>query len=89
MAKYELGDGPVEDRYIADMKKVATTVDLMFNGAAKKGERQVGFILMVFPFNDHEGRCNYMSNAGREDVKVLLREQLARFEGMPDQKGTA
>jgi hypothetical protein len=34
-------------------------------------------------------RCNYISNGRREDVVVLLKEQLARFEGSPDVTGRA
>jgi hypothetical protein len=45
---------------------------------------------MVFPFNDHEGRCNYISNgADRRDVVTLMKEQIKRFEGQPEIKGTA
>lgn len=33
--------------------------------------------------------CNYISNAVRDDVVVLLKEQLARFEGSPDVTGHA
>jgi len=85
MTKHELGDGPVEAQYAEKMKNVARNVDIMFNGPG--GGRDIGFILMVFPFEDR-GRCNYMSNANREDVIVLLKEQLARFQGMPEVKET-
>jgi hypothetical protein len=44
---------------------------------------------MVFPFDSFDGRANYISNARREDVIVLLKEQLARFEGQPEMKGKA
>jgi hypothetical protein len=84
-----IGDAPIQDEYRETMKMIAKFVDEMFNGDAKPGERKVAFILMVFPFDDHEGRCNYMSNAERKDVITLLKEQLARFEGSPDVKGTA
>lgn len=79
MPKHELGDAPVQEQYAERMKQVARGVDHMFNGDAT--EKKVGFILMVFSLNDHGGRCNYMSNAMREDVLVLLKEQVARFEG--------
>lgn len=84
MAEHTIGDGPVEARYQAQMKKVARWVDRRFNEPYSGNKRKVGFVLLVFPFDDHGGRCNYMSNANREDVIVLLREQLARFQGMPD-----
>ena len=83
---HELGDAPVEEQYALRMKTVARNIDIMFNGPG--GAKDIGFILMVFPFGDHKGRCNYMSNASREDVIVLLKEQLARFQGMPEVKET-
>jgi len=30
-----------------------------------------------------------MSNADRADVVIMLKEQIARFEGQPEQTGTA
>lgn len=87
---HELGDGPVEDEYRAKMTAIVQSLDEVFNGTAKRGERQTGFILLVFPYGEKEGRCNYMSNgANREDVKVMLRGQLARFEGLPMTEGKA
>jgi len=44
---------------------------------------------LFFPFEGREGRCNYISNAAREDVLTLLKEQVARFEGQPEMKGRA
>ena len=80
----ELGSGPVEPEYVKIMTDVARTVDFLFNGTTKP--KKTGFILMVFPFDQvkKDGRCNYMSNAHREDVIVMLREQLRYFEGAPD-----
>jgi hypothetical protein len=87
---HELGDGPIESEYRAKMTAIVKALDEMFNGPAKGQARQTGFILLVFPFGEKEGRCNYMSNgANRDDVIVLLKEQLARFEGQPDVTGRA
>jgi hypothetical protein len=83
-----LGDGPIEAQYVQQMNDLAHMLDELFNGEARGAERQTGFILMVFPFGSNDGRCNYISNgADRKDVCVLLREQLARFEGMPEASG--
>lgn len=79
-----IGDKPIEARHAELMRSIAEALDEGFNGATRP--RKVGFVLMVFNFGD-EGRCNYISNANREDVTVLLREQLARFEGMPGGEG--
>lgn len=87
---HTLGDAPVEPAYEQGMKDVARAIDAMFNGPPEEGkEKEVAFILMVFPFNNHEGRCNYMSNAKREDVLIMLKEQVARFEGQPEVVGHA
>lgn len=78
-----LGDAPVQPEYVRQMKTVAQAIDVMFNGAVEKEEKKVGFILMVFPFEDGEhqlGRCNYMSNASRPDVIKMLKEQIGYFE---------
>lgn len=86
----QLGDGPVQPEYLAEMTATVKALDTLFNGGAKGKDRKVGFILMVFPFGSHEGRCNYMSNgADRKDVVVMLKEQVARFEGQPEVKGRA
>ena len=84
-----LGDAPIEDAYREKMNKLAHALDEILNEGAKDETRTTGFILMVFPFTDHEGRCNYISNANRADVVTLLKEQLARFEGQPEITGTA
>lgn len=84
-----LGDAPIDDAYREQMRALAVELDKYWNGDAKGAARKVGYVLMVFPFRLEPGRCNYISNANRADVTVLLREQLARFEGMPEMKGTA
>lgn len=82
MTKNTIGDGPVEPKFEAKMRAVAQAIS-EFLGPDN------GFILMMFPLNDHGGRCNYMSNARREDIIVLLKEQLARFEGQRLDEGKA
>lgn len=84
----KLGDGPIDPQYHQLMNTIASVLDEAFNGQVKGAERQTGFVLLVFPFHDHEGRCNYISNgADRKDICTLFREQIARFEGMPDITG--
>lgn len=79
----------MEEQYVARMTAVMEGVDSFFNG--KERPRRVGVILMVFPFGDDPGRCNYMSNgANRDDVVTLMKEMIARFEGRYSEKeGTA
>ena len=87
----ELGDQPIQDQYREQMRGVAQALDETFNGDAKGADRQTGFVLLVFPFGEADGsRCNFISNgADRRDLVVLMKEMIARFEGQPEQKGTA
>lgn len=79
-AKHELGDGPIEEQYRETMEHVAKLLDLYFNGRAGGPGRETGFVLLVFPFGEKEGRCNYISNgADRGDIVKLMREQIKRF----------
>jgi hypothetical protein len=85
-----LGDAPIEPEYLELMNATASALDEMFNGEARGAERKVGFVLLVFPFGEKEGRCNYISNgADRRDIVTLFKEQIKRFEGQPDMKGHA
>lgn len=83
-----LGDAPITEEYREKMNHLAGVLDEFFNGEKRGHDRGVGFILMVFPFGEG-GRCNYISNANRRDVVIMLKEQLKRFEGQPELKGTA
>jgi hypothetical protein len=72
------------------MTAVIQAVDEVFNGGAKGPDRKTGVVLMVFPFGNVEGRCNYMSNGvDRRDLVILMREMIARFEGQPEVWGRA
>jgi hypothetical protein len=84
-----LGDAPIEPRLHRLMNVLATTIDTLLNGAPLTVDKQNGFVLLVFPLDGHEGRCNYISNADRADVLTMLKEQVRRFEGQPELKGTA
>lgn len=88
--EHRLGDAPVDAEYHAKMTAVMHTLDEFFNGDARGPDRKTGFVLMVFPFDDHTGRCNYMSNgADRRDIIILMKEMIARFEGQPEMSGKA
>jgi hypothetical protein len=83
-----LGDGPIEPEYIDMMQAMARALNEMFNGDAKVGDRKTGFVLLVFPFGEKEGRCNYISNgADRKDIVTLFKEQIKRFEGQKEEEG--
>lgn len=73
------------------MNRLARAIDELFNPNCMHGQdRDVGIVLLVFPFGEKEGRCNYISNgADRKDIVTLFKEQIKRFEGAPDVTGTA
>jgi hypothetical protein len=78
---HQLGDGPVEARFREQMASLGRGLDAVFNGPKTGTDRDVGFVLMVFPLGDAEGRCNYISNGlDRHDVLNLLKAQAALFE---------
>jgi len=82
--KHTLGSGPIEPQLHDLMPGLAHGLDEIFNEPGKP--KSVGFVLLAFNFGD-KGRCNYISNANREDVVTLLAEQLAYFKGMPETGG--
>lgn len=80
-----LGDAPLETQYYAEL---AGALDQLLNGKRGGPDRKLGFCLMIYPFDDRSGRCNYVSNgADRRDVVTLMKEMIARFEGQPELRG--
>jgi hypothetical protein len=85
-----LGDAPIEEEHRRLMNTIAGVLDEAFNGKARGNDRKTGFVLLVFPFGEKEGRCNYISNgADRKDIVTLFKEQIKRFEGQPEMTGRA
>jgi hypothetical protein len=83
-----LGDEPIQPEYYIKMQAIAKTLDALFNGDTKGQARETGFVLLVFPFGEKEGRCNYISNgADRQDIVTLMKEQIKRFEGQKEEEG--
>jgi len=86
---HTLGDGPVEDRYRAQMHAIMDAINEFVNPE----ERKTAIVIMMFPFVEFEkgdSRCNFMSNGvNREDLTVLMKEMIARFEGQAEAKGRA
>jgi hypothetical protein len=90
MMKHQLGDAPIEPEYREKMVELARFLDRFWNDDAKGRDRKTGFVLLVFPFGEHEGRCNYISNgADRRDIVTMFKDQIKRFEGQPDVQGRA
>lgn len=65
--------GPIQKEYRASMNKLAKRLDKWLGG--------LGFALLVFKFGEPD-RCNYISNAKREDMLIAMKEFIARAEGM-------
>lgn len=87
---HQLGDAPIQDDYREKMNAVMATLDQFMNGEAKGPDRATGIVVLMFPFGSTDGRCNFISNgADRNDLVVLFKEMVARFEGQPEIKGRA
>lgn len=88
---HALGDGPVESQFRDIMVETLSVLDAALNGDLRGPDKKVGVVMLVFPYGEAaSGRCNFVSNgANREDIVVLFREMIARFEGQPEVKGTA
>ena len=66
------------------MQAVADTLDLMLNGDdAVRGDepRTIDFVLLLFPYGDKSGRCNYIASVSGEDIRNIFREQLKAWTG--------
>ena len=71
---------PIQDQY----HKVMNDIGRILEGAINpNGEKVNGFALLMFPFGqpDNPHRCNYISNANREDMLATMKEFIARAEG--------
>jgi len=78
---HRLGDQPVEDEYRAKLTAIMSALDDFLNDGKKGEDRTTGLVVLMFPFGDREGRCNFMSNgADRRDVVKLMKEMIGRFE---------
>lgn len=76
-----LGNQAVQAKYKVMMTEIVRGIDQIFNGDKKGDARETGFVLLVFPYGDREGRTNYMSNgANRADVVRMFEEQIRRFK---------
>lgn len=85
-----LGDAPVQQEYQDKMAAVMRAIDEFVNGGAKGDARKTGVVLLMAPFGETSGRCNFMSNGiDRHDIVNLFKEMIARFEGQPEITGRA
>ena len=65
------------------MHSIALAIDRILNGEHAGGEvieRKNGFVLMLYPFGDKTGKCNFISNgASQEDVINMFERQIEAF----------
>ena len=72
--------GPIESAHRARMNALAKVIDDALNGSEKP--KKIVFTLLIAEVGKiDDGRVNYISNGHREDMVVMLKELLARFEG--------
>ncbi len=75
------------------MLSMASGLDDVLNGERKARNlpRDVGFVLLVFPYGEHDGgQVNYVSNgADRTEIAILFKEIMARWAGQADVSGSA
>ena len=81
-SRHQLGDAPVDPRSEDLLRALGRGLDEMLN--PNPDEKEWAFVVILTRFDETEGRANYLSNASRDDVVVMLREQLARFEGQAE-----
>ena len=74
---------PIPEDQRAFINALGKEIDVALNG--KTIPKKIGFFLAIFPFDTDPaamgGRFSYVSNADKLDVRVMLKEILARIEG--------
>jgi hypothetical protein len=70
------------------MDVLADSLDQLLNGTSSDQPRKSGFVLMLFPFDDKSGLCNYVSNgADRQHIVRMFKKQIELFEQQFEQNG--
>ena len=77
----------LEKQFADIMNGIANYCDGALNPGLTGSDRSVGFVLMVFPFDGHPGRVNYLSNgADRDHIIALMEEQIAGFRAAAEKE---
>ena len=77
--EHQLGDGPVEVEAEDFLRNLGRAIDEILN--PDRDSKEWGFVVIMSKFGeDNDRRSNYLSNVQRDDVVMLLREQLRMFE---------
>jgi hypothetical protein len=66
------------------LESLAIGIDKILNGndvEHDKSLRKNGFVLLIFPYDREDARCNYISNgAQRADIIQMFKDQIKHFE---------
>ena len=75
-------DNPIAPEFRQKMRAVAVALDRGFNPKFAEGERDVGFVLLLFEFSSMSATgCNYISNAAsRQEVAQMMREMADKMD---------
>ncbi len=87
-----LGDAPVEPQVQDYIVAATEAIDALLNGKDNSVPKKAGIVMMIFPYGDNSkgGKVIFTSNgASHNDLVVLMKEMIARFEGQPEVTGTA
>lgn len=78
------GGTPPPERIKEFLDSLAAGLDQILNGKGvleDKSLRKNGFVLLIFPYGQNDGRANYVSNgARRADIIQMFKTQIERFE---------
>ena len=77
-------ENPAEGQRDANTRERLRQIGELINEELPQGW---GYFLCAFPFNDGEGRCNYIANAKREDVITMLTNMLELWKQNPEHFG--
>lgn len=75
----------------AYMRAMASALDDLLNPGLKGNKRKIGFALLTYDFDKGpgDGKVNYIGNGARDDVRVAMKEVIARWEGRYAEPSTA
>ena len=72
------------------LQKMAAGLDTFFNCDDQGDDRAIGFLTLIFPFDDAERRCDFITNCENIGATILiLKAIIAKIEGNTHQPGNA
>ena len=80
MSKEYQSEEPIDPKYHTQMNDLAHYLDDCFNPGLRGSARKTGFVLLVFPFEDKDGRCSYIANSNRGDTISFMEALVKRLK---------